>query len=278
MAVSRKFRIRAIVVLLTAVLAGVAGCSSNRGDVNPNDDARKIFEKGNKSMAFGNYNTAIRQYEYLEAVYPFSEFAKQAQLDLMYAYYRAKEPDAAIEAADRFLLENPTHPRVDYAYYIKGLVYFPRERGPLEKLFKQDLSKRPPNHLDDCYRAFATIATKYPDSIYAEDARQRIVYVRSVLAKYEIHVASFYVNRGAFVAAANRAKYVLENFQQTPSVVPALQIMVASYRQLELPQLEADTMRVLKENYPDQAFAYGEKGTKVQGTLLERLILRRKMK
>jgi len=264
-----------IPVMLMAVLALVAGCSSNRNEVNPNDDAEKIFEKGNKSLGYGNYGSAIRQYEYLQAVYPFTEYAKQAQLDLMYAYYKSKEPDAAVEAADQFLLENPTHPRVDYAYYIKGLVYFQRDRGPLEKLLKQDLAKRPPNHLEDSYRAFATIATQYPDSVYAEDSRQRMVYLRNQLAKYEIYVAGFYMIRGAYVAAANRAKYVLENYQQTPSVVPALQIMVAAYRRLELPQLADDSMRVLQENYPDQAFAYGEKGTQVEGTFLERFILRR---
>ncbi len=265
-------------VLLVVLMAVAAGCSSSRNEVNPNDDAKKIFDKGNKSLGYGNYNSAIRQYEYLQAVYPFTEYAKQAQLDLMYAYYKNKEPDAAIEAADQFLLENPTHPRVDYAYYIKGLVYFPRERGPMERLFRVELSKRPPNKVEDSYRAFATIATQYPDSVYAEDARQRMVYLRDQLAQYEIHVASYYVRRGAFVAAANRAKYVVENFQQTPSVVPALQIMVSAYRQLELPQLADDTMRVLQENYPDQAIAYGERGTEVEGTLLERFILRRNLK
>ncbi len=269
---------RSVLVLAVVVLAVATGCSSNRSEVNPNDDAKKIYEKGQKSLSFSNFNSAIRQYEYLEAVYPFTEYAKQAQLDLMYAYYRNKEPDAAIEAADQFLLENPTHPRVDYAYYIKGLVYFQRDRGPMEKLFKQDLAKRPPHKLEDSYRAFATIATQYPDSIYAEDARQRMVYLRNQLAKYEIYVAGYYIRRGAFVAAANRAKYVLENFQQTPSVVPALQIMVSAYRQLDLPELADDSMKVLKENYPDEAFAYGERGTKVEGTLLERLILRRNLK
>ena len=273
---NRTFRI--VPLALAAVLALAAGCSSNRSEVNPNDDAEKIFEKGNKSLGYGNYTSAIRQYEYLQAVYPFTEYAKQAQLDLMYAYYKNAEPDAAVEAADQFLLENPTHPRVDYAYYIKGLVYFQRERGPLERLFKQDLAKRPPDRLPESYRAFATIASQYPNSVYAEDARQRMVYLRNQLARYEIYVAGYYMIRQAYVAAANRAKYVVENYQQTPSVVTALQIMVAAYRKLDLPALADDTMRVLQENYPDQAFAYGDKGTQVEGTFLERFILRRDLK
>ena len=271
----KRLAIRVVVALL---VVAAAGCSSGRGGVNPEDDARKIFRKGEKSLQSGNFGTAIGQYEYLQAVYPFSEYAKQAQLDLMYAYYRNSEPDAAVEAADQFLLENPTHPRVDYAHDLKGLVYFERDRGPMERLLRVDLSKRPPNGLEDSYRNFSIVATQYPESIYAQDARQRMVYLRNRLAEYEIHVASYYVRRGAFVAASNRAKYVLENFQQTPSVVPALQIMVSSYRQMGLDELASDSMRVLEENYPDRAFAWGERGTDVDGTLLERLILRRNLK
>lgn len=265
-------------LIIIAVLAALVGCSSGRNSVNPEDDARKVYTKGQRALNIGNFSTAINQYEYLQAVYPFSEYARQAQLDLMYAYYRAKEPDAAIEAADQFLLENPTHPRVDYAHYIKGLVNFERERGPVERFFRVDLAKRPPNKLEESYRSFATVANEFPDSVYAQDSRQRMVFLRNRLAQYEVHVASYYMRRGAFVAAANRSKYVLENFQQTPSVVPALQIMVSAYRQLELDDLAEDSMRVLEENYPDQAFAYGERGTEVEGTLLERLILRRNLK
>ncbi|MGD8532260.1 MAG: outer membrane protein assembly factor BamD [Gammaproteobacteria bacterium] len=265
-------------LVIIAVLAALAACSSGRNSVNPEDDARKVYTKGQRALNIGNFSTAINQYEYLQAVYPFSEYARQGQLDLMYAYYRNKEPDAAIEAADQFLLENPTHPRVDYAHYIKGLVNFERERGPVERFFRVDLAKRPPDKLEESYRSFATVANEFPDSVYAQDSRQRMVFLRNRLAQYEVHVASYYMRRGAFVAAANRSKYVLENFQQTPSVVPALQIMVSAYRQLKLDDLAEDSMRVLEENYPDQAFAYGERGTDVEGTLLERLILRRNLK
>jgi outer membrane protein assembly factor BamD len=265
-------------LVIIAVLATLAACSSGRNSVNPEDDARKVYTKGQRALNIGNFSTAINQYEYLQAVYPFSEYARQGQLDLMYAYYRNKEPDAAIEAADQFLLENPTHPRVDYAHYIKGLVNFERERGPVERFFRVDLAKRPPDKLEESYRSFATVANEFPDSVYAQDSRQRMVFLRNRLAQYEVHVASYYMRRGAFVAAANRSKYVLENFQQTPSVVPALQIMVSAYRQLKLDDLAEDSMRVLEENYPDQAFAYGERGTDVEGTLLERLILRRNLK
>ena len=128
-------------LVIIAVLAALAACSSGRNSVNPEDDARKVYTKGQRALNIGNFSTAINQYEYLQAVYPFSEYARQGQLDLMYAYYRNKEPDAAIEAADQFLLENPTHPRVDYAHYIKGLVNFERERGPVERFFRVDSAR-----------------------------------------------------------------------------------------------------------------------------------------
>lgn len=272
-----RVRIRAALLVLTAVLSGA--CSSNGQEVvDPSADAREFFEKGQRAVDIGNYGTAIQYLEYLQAVYPFSEYAKQAQLDLMYAYYRNGQAENATEAADQFLLENPTHPRVDYAHYVKGLVNFERQRGPMEKLFRTDLSKRAQATMADSYRSFLVVATQYPDSPYAADSRQRMVYLRNRLARFEIHVADYYLRRGAFVAAANRAKYVLETYQQSPSVVQALQILVSAYRQLELEELAADAMRVLQENYPDQARAYGERGTNPEGTLIERFILRRNLK
>jgi outer membrane protein assembly factor BamD len=271
------------VLRLAAALAAallLAACGSNRAqEFDAEADAQSIYEKAERALNQGNYGFATTNYEYLMAVYPFSEFAKQGQLDLIYAYYRNDQPDSAIDAADKFILENPTHPRVDYAHYVKGLATFERKRGPLERLSRVDLAKRPPDRLEESYRSFAVVAEQFPESPYAEDARQRMVFLRNRLAQYEIHVAAYYIHRGAWVAAANRAKYVIENFQQTPSVVPALQIMVTAYRQLELEDLAEDSMRVLVENYPDDAVAYGARGsTGVEGTLLEKFILRRNQK
>jgi outer membrane protein assembly factor BamD len=275
-------RAATLTALLSAVLGAVllSGCSSNKVEEYDADaDAAEIYQKAQRALDLGNYGFATTNYEYLMAVYPFSEYAKQGQLDLMYAYYRNRQPDSAIDAADKFILENPTHPRVDYAHYIKGLATFERKRGPLERLMRVDLAKRPPDRLEESYRAFGVVAERFPDSPYAEDSRQRMVYLRNRLAQYEIHVAAYYIHRGAWVAAANRAKYVLENYQQTPSVVPALQIMVTAYRQLELTELADDSMRVLEENYPAEAVAYGARGsTGVEGTLIERFILRRNQK
>ncbi len=254
------FRTASLLVVLTSILFA-AGCSWFGGDddvvIDPDEDARRMYERANKSISAGNWPIAIRYFENLQAFFPFSDYARQAQLDLMYAYYRADQGEQAIEEAQVFRRENPTHPRVDYTYYIEGLVNFERERGPMEKFFRIDLAKRPSGGLMESFTAFSQLVQTYPDSPYGPDARQRMVYLRNRLAEYEIWVADYYVRRTAYVAAANRAKYVLETYQETPSVVQALQLLVRCYDELELQELSADAMKVLEENYPDEAFAYG---------------------
>ncbi len=248
-----------LLVLTTLLLA--AGCTLFGDDdeelVDPDADSRRMYERASSSMESGNWAIAIRYFENLQAFFPFSDYSRQAQLDLMYAYYRNEQGEQAIEEAQVFRRENPTHPRVDYTYYIEGLVNFERERGPMERLFRIDLAKRPSGELMDSFNAFSQLVQTYPDSPYAPDARQRMVYLRNRLAEYEIWVADYYVRRTAYVAAANRAKYVLETYQETPSVVPALQLLVRCYDELGLEELSEDAMRVLEENYPEEAVAYG---------------------
>ncbi|MEJ2515059.1 MAG: outer membrane protein assembly factor BamD [Gammaproteobacteria bacterium] len=247
-------------MLVVAVLLSSAGCTlfdREERSVDPAANARQLYEKAERALETGNFRTAISNYETLTAVYPFSEYSKQAQLDLMYAYWQNDEPESAESIADQFILENPTHPRVDYAMYVKGLAWFPEENNPVNALFRVDLTKRPPGELIRSFNAFSQMLQRYPESPYAEDARQRMVYLRNRLAAYEIHVADYYVRRSAYVAAANRARYVVQTYQETPSVVDALQIMLRAYRELGLRELAEDTLRVLAENYPDKAYAWG---------------------
>ena len=247
-------------LVLACVLA--SGCSllnrNKSAEIDPAADAQALLDRAEKSLRIGNNDIAVAYYGQLMAFYPFSEQARQAQLDLMYAYYRNGEKEAAIQSANDFLAENPTHPRVDYAYYLKGLVYFERNRGPVERIFRVDLSKRPPTDLQQSFDNFRIVVTQFPDSPYVEDAHQRMVFLRNRLASYEIHVARYYAKRRAWVAAANRARFVIENFQQSPSVVPALQIQVSAYRELGLDDLAASSMRILEENYPEQAIAFND--------------------
>jgi outer membrane protein assembly factor BamD len=237
----------ACLLLVFALAATTAGCAS-RDTADPTETARRIYERSDTQMRNGNFAAAIQGFELLSAVYPFSEEARQSQLSLLYVYWRNDQPDAAITAADRFILENPTHPRIDYALYIKGLAHFPREVGPMERLFRVNMDKRPPGTMLSSFNSFQQLLRQHPNSVYVEDARQRMIYLRNRLAAHEVEVAEFYLQRNAHVAAINRARYILENYQETPSVVPALRIMAKAYDNLSLPDLAEDTRRVLAEN------------------------------
>lgn len=236
-------------LVLLGTLSLIA-CGNNK----PRDeagDAKQMYERAAKSLSSGNYQNAIEGLEFLSARYPFSSYTKQAQLDLMYAYYKSQQAESAVDAADQFTRENPTHPRIDYAYYIKGLVYFERSPGPLERLFRVDLSARPPRDAERAFDNFSTIVRRFPGSEYVPDARQRMVYLRNRLAKYEVHVAEYYMKRGMYVAAVNRSKHVLERYEGAPATRDALKTMVEAYRELGVNDLAADAERVLTQNYPN---------------------------
>jgi outer membrane protein assembly factor BamD len=253
-------RTRILVLTTVALLLALTGCGGN-GSRQPVGNAEKLYDMAKKASDNHNYRDAITYYEQLEARFPFSNPARQGQLDLMYAYYKNREPESAIDQADQFIRENPAHPRIDYAYYIKGLVQFERNPNFLERWFNADLSERPPIDARKSFQAFQTILERFPNSEYAEDSRRRMVFLRNRLASYEVYVAEYYLKRGAYVGAINRAKYTIENYDGAPQVKRALEIMAASYRKLGMEDLAADSERVLKENYsnPDQQVAQGEK-------------------
>jgi outer membrane protein assembly factor BamD len=249
---SRMIR-RLACLLLVFVLAATSGCALFRRDKperDPSETAQRLARNADRALEQGNFQSAIGGYESLVAIHPFSEQARQAQISLMYAYWRNDEPEAAIIAADRFILENPTHPRVDYALYMKGLSMLPRDPGPMERLFRVDLNKRPPGEMQRAFNTFAQLLQQHPESEYGPDARQRMIYLRNRLAAHEVYVADFYVRRNAYVAALNRARHVVEAYQETPSVVPALEVMATAYDRLGLADLAADTRRVIAANEP----------------------------
>jgi outer membrane protein assembly factor BamD len=240
---------RIILSTTVALLAAVSmtGCGNKSREQVGN--AEKLYEMAKRASDNGNYRDATQYYEQLEARFPFTNSARQGQLDLMYAYYKNREPESAIDQADQFIRENPAHPRVDYAYYIKGLVQFERNPNFLERWFNADLSERPPIDARKSFQAFQTLLQRFPNSEYAEDSRQRMVFLRNRLARYEVYVAGHYLERGAYVGAINRAKYAIENYDGAPQIRQALQIMAESYRKLGMTDLAADTEKVLRENY-----------------------------
>jgi outer membrane protein assembly factor BamD len=206
-------------------------------------------------MGSGNFPTALAYFQALEARYPFSNVTRQAQLDMIYAYYRNREPESAIDAADEFERENPTHPRVDYCVYMKGLAYFDQEPGVIERIFRVDMTERPPRDTMQAFSVFQELLRRFPNSQYAADSRERMIYLRNRLALYENHVAEYYMERGAYVAAINRAKYSLEHYPGAPALEESLRIMVDAYEQLGMRDLASDARRVLDENYGPLAAA-----------------------
>lgn len=233
----------------------VAACSGIRTEQDPTKgwSASKLYTQAKESLHAGDYERAIDMFETLEARYPFGRYAQQAQLDSAYAYYKFDEPDSAIAAADRFIKLHPKNPHVDYAYYLKGLANFNRGKTFLSKFMRRDPASRDPTPLLRAFEDFNVILKNYADSRYAEDARKRMVFLRNELAEHEINVADYYMRRGAYIAATNRAKHVLENYQGATSVPMALRIMVQAYRKLGLHELADDAYRVLETNYPQQA-------------------------
>jgi outer membrane protein assembly factor BamD len=252
----RLLRLSTAVLVAAIASTMLAGCAGNDEEENRAlQDVTKAYETAQRSMQNQNYRRAIQIYEILQARFPFSDLSKQIQLELMYAYYKSGRQDQAIDAADQFMRENPTHARVDYALYIKGLAYFERDPGLLERWFNKDVDKRPPRDGALSFSHLKRLVERYPASPYAEDARQRMVFLKNRLAAYENAVARFYLDRGAYVAALNRAKGALEEYNGATSGRDSLEIMIEAYQQMGMHDLAEDARRVLASNFPDERVA-----------------------
>ncbi|MBC9252233.1 DNA transporter [Pseudomonas alcaligenes] len=238
-------------LLLIAIIALTAACSSDKPEVDENLSESELYQQAQDDLDNSSYNNAVAKLKALESRYPFGRYAEQAQLELIYAYYKNVEPEAAKSAAERFIRLHPQHANVDYAYYLKGLASFDQDRGLLARFLPLDMTKRDPGAARDSFNEFAQLTSRYPNSRYAPDAKARMIYLRNLLAAYEIHVAHYYLTRQAYVAAANRGRYVVENFQETPAVGDGLAVMTEAYQRLEMNDLAATSLETLKLNYPD---------------------------
>ena len=239
------------VVLLAGVL-GLASCSTvSKSKFDKRATAESLYKTAHKSMENGDYELAVRSYEALTSRFPFTDEARQGRLDIIYVYYRKGENESATDAAEQFLRENPTHPRVDYAWYMKGMVEFERQPLAIERWLGVDMAKRPPGGLQSAINAFSTVVRQYPTSAYAHDAQQRLVYLRNRLADYEMSVANYYVKRGAWAAAAQRAQRAIEQYDGAPAMKQALQVLMLSYRNMGLTELEESAHKVYVLNFPD---------------------------
>ena len=239
-------------ILLAAVLGLLGACASNEEEQTEVQNLTEAYEEAKDSISRNNYRRGIQIFEAIQARYPFSDLSRQIQLELMYAYYKSGQREQAIDAADTFMRENPIHPRVDYALYIKALSFFESEAGLLERRFKKDITERPPKDVDQAYSALRRLVERYPASQYAPDAQQRMLFLKNRLAAYENHVADYYLRRGAYVAALNRAKSALEEYNGAEGNARSLEIMAKAYEELGMADLAADTRRVLALNFPDR--------------------------
>lgn len=236
-----------ISLLLLGLLLG--GCAT---DQTEDATEQELYEEARKAIKLRNFSTATTALEDLEAKYPFGKYAEQAQLDLIYARYSSMDLDGAILASERFIRLHPQSPSVDYAYYVKGIANYNLDAGIARQYFPMvDISSRDPGHMREAFNDFSELLTRFPQSQYAGDARQRMIDIRNRMAQYELHAAHYYIKREAYVAAANRAAYVVEKFPHTPSVEDALVMMVELYRELKLEKQADDALAVLTANYPD---------------------------
>lgn len=236
-------------ILLLFVLL-LQGCGGNR-EREDNLDAEELYARASKVLAAKDYQRAIELYRNLTTRYPFGRHAEQAMLDMAYAQYKARQPEAATATLDRFIRTYPTHPNVDYAWYLKGLVNYDQTMGFVRKLMPEQAKDRDQQTALQAFRDFQELIRRFPDSRYVPDARQRMVFLRNIMADYEIRVARYYQRRKAHIAALNRARYVLENYPGAPATIDALKIMIESYQALGMDELAADARRVLEYNHAD---------------------------
>ena len=242
---------RLAALLLIAALLGA--CGSQPEERTAIQDITDAYETARGSVARGNYRRGIELYEAIQARYPFSELSRQIQLELMYAYYTGGQKELAIETAETFMRENPIHPRVDYALYIQALSYFEGSPGVLERIFRKDVTRRPPKEVEQSYVTLRRLVERYPASAYASDAQQRMIYLRNRLAAYENHVTDYYLRLGAFVAAVKRATRAVEEYNGADTTADSLKLLASAYDALGMADLAEDTRRVLATNYPNES-------------------------
>lgn len=258
-----KRSVTALAALLLAFALGGCGLFADKLDPRKNWTAAEYYKAAKDEFDNRNWDAAIKIYEALESKFPFGRFAQQAQMEVAYSYYKQGETAQALAAVDKFIKLHPNHPNLDYALYLRALVNFKEDLGPLARLITQDLADRDPKAARESFEGFKDLVTRFPESRYAPDARERMAYLVEALARHEIHVARYYLSRGAFLAAANRAQAAITRFPNSPIHREALDVMVEAYDRMNMPELRDDTRKVLAKNFPaDRMAREGQNRTK----------------
>jgi outer membrane protein assembly factor BamD len=251
------FIMRSLAVIAAFFLTGIlAGCGllPDQKDETAGWSANKLYAEAKDALTEGSYDKSIKYFEKLESRYPYGRYAQQAQIEVAYAYWKAGEPASAIAASERFIKLHPNHPNIDYVYYLRGLINFNEDLGLLGSIANQDMSERDPKGARESFDAFKELVTRFPDSKYAPDAVARMKYLVNALASNEVHVARYYMKRGAYLAAINRAQFALKNYPDAPAIEEALFIMVKAYDLLGMTSLRSDAERVMRQNYPKSEY------------------------
>lgn len=244
--------------LVIGLIVLLSGCKSLFGggdeDANPYKDMteKQLFTEAKKAMDKEQYTSAIKRFEAMESMFPFSNYAEQAQIDLIYSYYKNDDYASTAATADRFIRLYPRSKQVDYAYYMKGLANFQQPRGTFTAILPMDESWRDPGTAAQAYSDFASFIQKFPDSRYKPDALQRMIYLRNMFAQHELNTATYYCERKMYVAAIERAGNLIKNYPQAPSVKQALVILYHANRALGLTKAAEDALTVYHATYPGQ--------------------------
>jgi len=245
-----------ISILIAMLLVSVSGCRKDK-EREDGRQASELYSEAKGYLESQSWGRAIQAYQRLTIRFPFGRYTEQAQLELAYAYHKGGSPEAALSTADRFIRTYPSHPNVDYAYYIRGLTNYDERIGFMERMMPSRVRDRDQTAARESFRDFDELIRRFPDSRYAPDARQRMVFLRNNLSFYELDVARYYLRRKAYVAAANRARYAVETYPGSPEMGNALEILHVSYTEMGLPELAEDAMKVLVLNYPDHPYVTG---------------------
>jgi outer membrane protein assembly factor BamD len=253
---SLSFSFVALMILAGSLGGLLSGCgmADKPNDPTAGWSAARLYQEAKEELDGRNYAQAIKLYESLEARYPYGRFAQQAQLEVAYAYYKQNEQASAVAAIDRFLKLYPNNDNVEYAMYLKGLVWFNEDRGLLAGLSDQDPSERDSKGARDAFDAFKELLQRFPDGKYTVDATARMKYLVNSLAWNDVHVARYYMKRGAYIAAANRSQSALTTYPGAPALEEALFIMVKAYDALGMNDLRDDADKVMHKNFPNSEY------------------------
>src|SRR5574343_1266308 len=245
--------IRVLMAMLVAIV--IAGCgTADKYDETSGWSASKLYSEAKDAQGEGAWDKAAKYLEKLEARFPYGRYAQQAQLELGYVYWKGNEPGSALAACDRFIKLHPSHPSVDYVYYLKGLINFNEDLGYVGYINTQDQTERDPKAARESFEAFKELVTRFPNSKYTPDATLRMNYLVNAMASLEVHVARYYAKRGAYIAAANRAQQAIKTYPQAPAIEEAMYILVTAYDKMGMPDLRDDADRVMKKNFPNSRF------------------------